>query len=239
MVDKPLLLFDMDGTLVIIRKDGDDSEIKLDGSKAKDEMKDIAVSFGVPDGVVSRLDRMAQIWNAARAYAEGDDFSEDEVRGLMEAINVPFQRHESEEHALTTLLPGAVETLEKLRREGYTMGLVTNASRIGYRRLAHNKQHRGFHRYFRHSITRDDCDYIKPEPEAINRILSRFNESRFIYIGDSDHDAEAAKAAGGGFILHNTRGYSEEEIRELEPDAVINSLIELPDILSNIAERAG
>lgn len=232
MVDKPLLLFDMDGTLVIMSSDqAGDGLVKLGGSKAKDEMKEIAVSFGVPRDVVSGLDRMSHIWNAARGYAEGNGFSEGQVRGLIEAINVPFQRHESQEHELTSPIPGVLETLEELKREGYSMGLVTTASRVGYTKFAKGQQPEGLHRFFKHIITRDDCDYIKPDPEPINRILESFNESRFIYIGDSDHDSKAAKAAGGRFILHNTRGYSKEEIRELEPDAVVNNLAELPNIL--------
>jgi len=225
----------MDGTLVIMRRDPDGGDlIKLGGSKAKDEMKEIAVSFGVPRDVVSGLDRMSHIWNAARGYAEGNGFSEGEVRGLMEAINVPFQRHESQEHELTRPIPGVFEVLEELRREGYSMGLVTTASRVGYMRFAKAQQPEGLQRFFKHIITRDDCSYIKPDPEPINRILERFNESRFIYIGDSDHDAKAANAAGGRFILHNTRGYQEEEIRELEPDAVVNNLAELPNILKRM-----
>lgn len=238
MVDKPLLLFDMDGTLVIMSSDQDgDDLIKSGGSKAKDEMKEIAVSFGVPRDAVSQLDRMSHIWNAARGYAEGNGFSEGEVRGLMEAINVPFQSHESQEHELTSPMPGVLEALEELRGKGYSMGLVTTASRVGYMKFAKDQQPEGLHRFFKHIITRDDCDYIKPDPEPINRILESFNESRFIYIGDSDHDAEAAKAAGGRFILHNTRGYSEEEIRELEPDAVVNKITELPSILNKIPDN--
>ena len=56
----------------------------------------------------------------------------------------------------------------------------------------------------------------------------------FVYIGDSDHDAEAAKAAGGAFILVNTRDYDEEHMRRLEPRAVISDISELPDALRSL-----
>ena len=83
-------------------------------------------------------------------------------------------------------------------------------------------------------MTRDECRFIKPEPEPIHRILKEFNRDGFIYIGDSDHDAQACRAAGGIFVLINTRGYDMETIKAMQPDAVIENLTELPEVLRKL-----
>jgi phosphoglycolate phosphatase-like HAD superfamily hydrolase len=114
------------------------------------------------------------------------------------------------------------------------MGVVTTASRESYEWISGHEDYGRFGEYFRHSVTRDDCRYIKPEPEPIHRILSMFNRDDFIYIGDADHDAQACQAAGGRFVLMNTREYDAETMESMSPDAVIENLLELPAALQKL-----
>jgi HAD superfamily hydrolase (TIGR01549 family) len=232
MEEKPLILFDMDGTLVKMQEGSlvDDLTDVFDGESMKRRMKEIAMFYGIPLEVLNDLDRLAHIWNSARRYVEINGFSESTIEDLMVDINHPFTLHESAEHDATVLIPGTIEILEALKREGYPMGLVTTASRGAYNRLSSNPEFGCFNKYFTYSITRDDCKYIKPDPEPIKRVLQMFNKTEFIYVGDSDHDAEATRAAGGKFILINTRRYNEEKIEELNPEFVINNLSELFNI---------
>ena len=151
---------------------------------------------------------------------------------MIDEINVPFMEEERADHAISVLIPGTMIGLESLRRLGYEMGLVTTASRESYDRISCDKKYGAFGIYFKYSMTRDECKYIKPEPEPIHRILKLYNHSNFVYIGDSDHDAQASKAAGGRFILINTRDYNSEILRKLAPDAIINTLNELPETLN-------
>lgn len=55
-----------------------------------------------------------------------------------------------------------------------------------------------------------------------------------VYVGDSDHDALAAKAAGARFVLINTRDYDEETINSFSTDGVIDNLSQLPELLNNL-----
>jgi len=91
-----------------------------------------------------------------------------------------------------------------------------------------------FGKYFEYSITRDDCDFIKPNPEPIQRMLCLFRRTNFIYVGDSDHDSQATKEANGVFILINTREYDDQTLKTLNPKAIISSLTELQDILEKL-----
>ncbi len=228
---KPLLLFDMDGTLIIQEK-----KPEYQGTTThygpylsiKHQMKEIVVKHGVPEPLVAPLNRMAHIWNTTRHYLEENHYSEAEINAVMTEINVPFMVEERADHEISVLLPGTVSGLEALSKLGYEMGLVTTASRESYDRISRDPIYGCFGAYFKHSITRDDCRYIKPDPEPIHRILRNHDQDDFIFIGDSDHDAQACQAAGGSFVLINTRDYDSETIDSLNPFLVIDRLDELP-----------
>jgi len=233
----PLLLFDMDGTLIIQQTRPVYSGTTTTHSSymsIKSQMKAIAVRHGVPPELIMELDRMAHIWNTIRHFLDDNGYSEDQTQEVINEINVPFMMEEIADHEVSVLLPGTVEGLRHLKENGYQLGLVTTASRESYDRISRSPDYGCFGEYFAYSVTRDDCRYIKPEPEPIHRILKHFDQSDFVYIGDADHDAQASRAAGGRFILINTRDYDEETIREFAPDVVINSLMELPEALNQL-----
>lgn len=234
---RPLLLFDMDGTLIEMTDPSRHSQhIRHNPSygSIKQRMKRLVAAHGVPYDEVAGLERMAHIWNAARAYADQNGFPEEDIQALMSAINVPFMEEERADHAMSVLIPGTVEALTTLRDLGYEMALVTTASKWSVERILDASEYGRLGRFFTHTVTRDDCSYVKPYPESIEKALRLHGRDDFVYIGDSDHDAEAAKAAGGVFILINTRGYDQEHMKRLEPNAVITSLGELPDVLSSL-----
>ncbi|MBD3205204.1 HAD-IIIA family hydrolase [Candidatus Bathyarchaeota archaeon] len=231
---EPLLLFDMDGTLINQKDTPSYSGTKTHHSSymsIKRQMKEIVIQHGVPKEKVVHLDRMALIWNQTRRILEERGKEENEIISLIEKINVPFMVEERADHSKSVLLPETIPTLKELTQNGYNLGLVTTASRESYEKLSKDVKFGKFGSYFRKSITRDDCKYIKPDPEPIERMLSLYKTSNFIYIGDSDHDGQAAKTAGGKFILINTRNYDEKTIISIDPDHVIDKLSELPYLL--------
>jgi HAD superfamily hydrolase (TIGR01549 family) len=237
VASKPLLLFDMDGTLIIPKMEEANKKVTIHSLslQSRQQMKNISHYYGVPLTELDSLNRMANIWNIARKYAEGHGFNEKRLTNMMARLNEPFNRQEELEHSLSVLLPGTIEVLESLQKKSYMLGMVTTASRKGFERISCSEEFGYFGMYFKHSITRDDCGYIKPDPEPINRILRLFDRSDFIYIGDSDHDAEATKAAGGSFILLNTKMYGEKMLQRIHPDGILDRLNELPDMISHIS----
>jgi len=234
---KPLLLFDMDGTLIEMEDPSRHSpRVRHNPSygSIKQRMKDIAAAHGVPHDQVVKLERMAHIWNAARAHADRSGFTEEVTAALMTAINGPFMEEEKADHALSVLVPGTEEALNSLKETGYDMSLVTTASRGAVESIMGSWDYGRLGRFFAHTVTRDDCVYVKPDPEPIHRALRLHGRDDFLYVGDTDHDALAAKAAGGAFILVNTRGYTAEHMDRLEPAAVITRLTELPEALRSL-----
>ena len=235
MDSKPLLLFDMDGTLIMPKVEELDRETNLhmEGIKSRQEMKRIAYLYGVPEVELKSLNRMAHVWNAARRYAEINGFDEVIIKRLMADLNVAFNRQETLEHSVSHLLPGAIETLRSLCTS-YRLGIVTTASRAGYDRISRSENFGTFGMFFTHSVTRDESSYLKPDPAPIYKALEAYGCRDFLYLGDSDHDAEAARAAGGRFILVNTRPYIEEMVQMLDPEGVVSDLRDLPGVVSTL-----
>ena len=234
---KPLLLFDMDGTLIILKH-----KPKYRGTithhtpymTIKAQMKEIAVKHGVPAEEIMDMNRMSHIWNRTRRYLEEDGRSPEEVQVTIDEINVPFMVQERSEHDISELLPDTISGLQTLKSEGYEMELVTTASRESYDRLSTSEEFSRFGEFFSRSITRDDCGYVKPDPEPINRMMALCGREDVVYVGDSDHDALAAKAAGARFVLINTREYDEATINSFSPDGVIENLSQLPRLLHRL-----
>jgi phosphoglycolate phosphatase-like HAD superfamily hydrolase len=232
---KPLLLFDMDGTLIDLKKRPEYTGLEnkhVPYMSLKAQMNKIATENGVPSDVVDGLDRMALIWNTVRRYAESNRF--DNVDLLMRKINEPFMDHEREDHNISFLMPETIPGLKSLKDLGYKMGLVTTASRWSYDRISTSDEFGCFGRFFKRSITRDDVSYIKPDSEPLNRMKQIYGREDVVYIGDSDHDSLSAKATSCKFVLLNTRDYNEETIKALNPDGVIDTLLQLPAVLQKL-----
>ena len=229
----------MDGTLIIQKGESvgnNSTEQHIHYSSVKEQMKNIAEKYGVQKDLIKDLNRMAHIWNATRHFLEDNGFSKQEIMLVMNEINVLFMIEERVDHKVSVLGSGTLSGLQKLHDLKYSMGLVTTASRESYERISTHHDFGRFGKFFKHTITRDDCNYIKPEPEPIFRILELFNAHEFIYVGDSDHDAQACKASGGLFVLINTKRYDNFQIDIMNPYAVINNLSELPVILDKLSD---
>ncbi len=197
-------------------------------------MKNKAMEFGVSAEEYEGLDRMALIWNKTREVVSRIGFDEERGVKVMNALNQLVAAHEEEEHEDSILLLGVKEILKELKTTGYQIGVVTNTSECELLKIFHRF---GFGRYIDLYITRDYVNYLKPNPELVEKILKEFRKKRFVYVGDADHDAQAAKSAGGYFIMMNTRGYDRETIESIGPDAVIDSLHQLPDILKRLKKQ--
>ena len=227
-------MFDMDGTLIDLEKKPKYTGLANKHKpflSLKAQMKKIAAENGVPAEVVEDFDRMALIWNAVRRYAEDNGLA---VNELMKRINEPFMEHERDDHNISFLMPDTIPGLTSLKKLGYEMNLVTTASRWSYDRISTSYEYDRFGSFFKHSITRDDVRYIKPDPQPLLQMMELCVRDEAVYIGDSDHDGYAAIAAGCKFVLINTREYDEDTIQSLSPNGVIDNLSQLPPLLETL-----
>lgn len=133
----------------------------------------------------------------------------------------------------TRLADGAAEVLDRLGKSGFVHAVCTNKpQRISMQIL----DALGVAGRFAAVIGGDSTARKKPDAEPMLACLAALGvePSDAIMIGDSRVDVEAARAVDMPVIVVSY-GYANEPIRQLAPDAVIDSLAELPKKLGELS----
>ncbi|MDG6774421.1 phosphoglycolate phosphatase [Thiomicrorhabdus sp. ZW0627] len=125
---------------------------------------------------------------------------------------------------------GVVEGIEWMIAQGYRVACVTNKAEAFTVPLLKDK---GLHDYFEVIVSGDTCAEKKPHPMPLLHAAKQLGvePENALMIGDSKSDVKAARAAGF-HIFCMTYGYNHgEDIRDYEPDVVMDSFAELPNYL--------
>jgi len=137
----------------------------------------------------------------------------------------------------SVLYPGVKEGLAYLKATGYKLGCVTNKVAQFTEPLLKDL---GIYQEFAIVISGDTLPVKKPDPGPLLHAAKHFGVSpaRSTMIGDSVSDVKAARAAGFQIICMSY-GYNHGvDIRDAQPDAVIDSMAELEGLLES-AKRQG
>jgi phosphoglycolate phosphatase len=128
------------------------------------------------------------------------------------------------------LYPGVREGLDYLKAAGYILGCVTNKAAQFTIPLLKDL---GIHDDFENIVCGDTLAKKKPDPLPLlhsAEVLGVAPE-KSLMLGDSVSDVKAARAAGFQIICMSY-GYNHGvDIRESHPDAVIDSMVELKDLI--------
>jgi len=125
----------------------------------------------------------------------------------------------------TTIYPGVREGLDALAQAGFPLACITNKSS---RFTGPLLERIGFARYFSLVLSGDSLPKKKPDPLPLVHTAEflRVPTKELLMIGDSINDAQAARAAGCP-IFCVTYGYNEgHDVRSLDVDAIVPSLVE-------------
>jgi phosphoglycolate phosphatase len=146
------------------------------------------------------------------------------------ALFEKFYFAESGEHS--SIFPGVIEGLERMRAMGLRLACVTNkAARFTLPLL----EQKGLAPYFELVMSGDTLPRKKPDPMQLIYICSEFAlaPAAVLLIGDSVNDALAARAAGCP-VLCVSYGYNEGgDVHDLDCDAIVKSLLEAADLLQS------
>ncbi|MEW6765217.1 MAG: phosphoglycolate phosphatase [Pseudomonadota bacterium] len=128
------------------------------------------------------------------------------------------------------LYPGVREGLDYVKSLGLRMGCVTNKAEQFTVPLLKDL---GVYDMFETVISGDTLPVKKPDPGPLFYAAGWFHCAPFdaLMIGDSISDVKAARAAGFNIICMSY-GYNHgEDIRNYHPDAVIDSMVELKELV--------
>jgi len=128
------------------------------------------------------------------------------------------------------LYPGVVEGLDYMQQAGYTLGCVTNKAEQFTLPILRDL---GIIDRFGIVVSGDTLDVKKPDPGPLLYAAKELgaDPKTSLMLGDSKSDVKAARAAGFQIICMSY-GYNHgEDIRNYDPDAVIDSMTELADLI--------
>jgi pyrophosphatase PpaX len=126
------------------------------------------------------------------------------ARGIKDDLFALYRRtYWFEVKGADTLYPGIKEMLDKLKKDGYRLGIVTNKFRDsvfegGQTGCVIELRRTQIMEYFSVIVGLEDVKEQKPHPEGVSLALSHLNvkPEQVLVVGDSDADMGAGKAAG-------------------------------------------
>ncbi len=206
MIDKDLIIFDMDGTLVnssITIANAINYVRKQLGFEPMDAGKILA---HVNDPTI----------NPAQFFYHAPRFEHDHERWFSEY----YTRHHGRE---LVLYEGVRELLVDLKEAGFKLAVATNAYR---KSTIESLTHLGIYVLFDAIACYDDVNKGKPYPDMLFKLLDALHvaKERTLFIGDGPRDEQAAQRAGIDYIMvdwgftdhaHDNVVHTVEELRSV------------------------
>ena len=224
MTQKLTVLFDLDGTLVDTAPDlmnAHNHVMRKFGYETK-TTEDIRSLAG--KGASVMIGR--SIWGQAKK--EFSKILDDKIKSEMvkEFINYYGKNIAVE----SKLIKGVKEFLNWSKENNISMGVCTNKQEhLAVDLLKKIK----IYDYFEYVAGSNTFDYCKPDPRHLTNVIEimQGDVKKSVMIGDSETDAESARAAGMPFILLED-GYTEKKISEIHHDHLIKNFQGIEKIIS-------
>jgi len=210
------VIFDLDGTLVT-------AEIDFKGMLRA--LRDLFITQGFPEESLP-MGSTRDLLHGAFAYAHKHGMSPVEISRLRDQAYAVAAEVEWEGARKAQLVPGAIETLQELRRRRVNIAILTNDNRQVTNYLLEKHRLRDLVDLV---ISRDDTPRMKPATEGLRLILRHFNLSpkEALFVGDSTIDVMTARKLGMSCIGLLSGVRSAEELRAEGALVVLGSLSEL------------
>lgn len=216
--NKPVILFDLDGTLI------DTKELIYESflhtfAKFK------------PDYTLTEVELKSFLGPTLRSSFERY-FEPEQIE---EALQY-YRDYQQEAHAqYAKEIPHVKETLDYLKENGYDIAVVSNKLRDV---VCMGLKHFDLEKYFDVIVGRDDVEHAKPDPEGLLKACKLLYRSHddIVYIGDAPGDILTCKKMGAysiAFIYEEERA---QEMMKEKPCAFITDMKELIDIVKEDRE---
>jgi phosphoglycolate phosphatase len=218
----PIIVFDLDGTLVETAPDLVDT---LNVIFAREGMPPVPYDTAralIGGGVKAMIARGIE--------AEKRSFTPAKLERMLEDFIAHYAEHVADR---SHVFPGLIAALDRLADDGFHFAVCTNKleglSRSLLEKLALSER-------FKAICGQDTFGIQKPNPEVLRRTIAAAggDPRRAIMVGDSETDILTARGAGIPVIAVDF-GYSERPVSTFDPDRVISDFAQLPDAVTAIS----
>jgi phosphoglycolate phosphatase len=218
---KPIIVFDLDGTLIDTAPDLVDSLNHALGSAGVPAVEEAVHRHHAGLGARVMIERA---YHAHRRALESD---------VHERLFALFLEHYGASMpGRSRPYPGVVEALDRFREAGFRLAVCTNKTEELSKRLLVGI---GMAGNFEAICGQDTFAFRKPDPRHLTETirLADGDPERALMVGDSRTDIDTAKAAGIPVVAVDF-GYTDRHVREFEPSHVISHF---DDLTVALAER--
>lgn len=221
MSRRPALVFDLDGTLIDSAPDIHAAANLVFEARGLGAFDFETVKGCIGNGVGVLVSRLL----AVRGLPETGPFQ----AGLVDA----FVKIYKESHDLTSLYPGVTMAVEALHAAGFRLGICTNKPVAAARSVL---RHFRLDSHFTALVGGDSLPVRKPDPAPLAAAISALGGGPALFVGDSEVDAQTARAAGVALALH-TRGYCKAPVESLGARLVFDDFAALPRLVAHLSAR--
>lgn len=210
----PILVFDLDGTLVDTAPDLLTTVNRLLMRDGRPPLDNTVIRHLVGRGARNLI---------AEAFkATGHALPQERIEPLYQEFLTDYASHIAAE---SRPYPQVIETLDALKAEGVAMAVLTNKPHKNALQLLSDL---GMTGYFGAICGQGLHSFLKPDPRVFTATVADLGaEGRPVMIGDSITDVETARAAGAPVILMGY-GYTPEPAQTLGADEVLDDFSEVP-----------
>ena len=134
-------------------------------------------------------------------------------------------------HSQTRLYPDVLEALQGFQSAGHPMGLCTNKPIVPTEEVLKSV---GLEHFFKSVICGDSLPTRKPDPAPLMKVAADIRSATFLYIGDSETDAETAERAKVPFLLY-TEGYRKTPLDQMRFTSSFSDFRELPALVEQLS----
>ncbi|WP_111640825.1 HAD-IIIA family hydrolase [Marinimicrobium alkaliphilum] len=206
-----LLIFDWDGTLSDstgkITQVMQQSARDLGWRVPEDHQVHNIIGLGLPEALTELFpEHGPEAWGALRERYAHNFVTEDTARP-------------------SAFFPGVMETLTRLRDDGYTLAVATGKSRRGLDRILTQLDLDGFF----HETRCADETASKPQPQMLEELLAHFGRpaGEAVMVGDTEYDMDMARRVAMPRIAVSYGAHHIDRLRPYEPALCMDVFAEL------------
>lgn len=210
------ILFDLDGTLI-------------DSSEGITKSAQYALAhYGIIENDLSKFYKFIGPPLVA-SFKKYYDFPEEQA---VEAVAVYRERYNKIGLFECSLYPGVRECIEKLKAQGYLIGMASSKPEVSCRRIL---EHFGILELFDDVVGATFDGRIDTKEEVLNEVMRRWSDvpkDEMCLIGDTMFDVEGANQVGIRTVAVNFGFGNVQEMVEAGAVAVCDDMEKLPDIVA-------
>ena len=224
MQQKFTILFDLDGTLIDTAPDLMNAHNYVMNKYGYETKSTEDIRKLVGKGSASLIGR--SVWGQAKK-----EFSKVNDQDIKKEMVKEFIEYYRKNIAVESKpVNGVLEFLNWAKKNNISMGVCTNKQEYLSVNLLKKLK---IYDYFEYIAGSDTFDYCKPDPRHLTNVIEimQGDIKKSLMIGDSETDAESAKAAGIPFILLED-GYTEKKVSEIYHDYLVKDFVNIEEIIS-------